>query len=128
MKPFEEILRGDAFQNHTCVQCGTHGALFATPHMFSACPHCLARRIRTLKQTGSNLPEWLLYLEGAAEREVQRQTEAEQKALSVSFDDFYKCGSCGKFIMAKDARYRIDPATRSSPPYCLDCYAAGRTE
>jgi hypothetical protein len=126
--PFEALLTGYVFQNNTCVHCGCHAALFATPRMFSACPRCLAERIRALKVVRDDLPDWALYLEGAGAGEVRRQTDAEQKALSVTFDDLYQCGACGKFILEREARYSMNPGTASSPPYCVDCYTAGHTE
>src|SRR5512143_3686835 len=100
MDPFQALLVGYVFQNNSCVECGTHAALFATPRMFSACPHCLARRIHALMSTRNDLPDWVLYLKGAAEGETRRQAKAEQDALSVSFDDFNKCGACGRLILA----------------------------
>lgn len=126
MESFEGLLTGYVFLNHCCVECGARGALFATPRMFSACPKCLAERIRRLRRSTSHLPDWVLYLGGAAEREVAHQAERERKALSVNLDDFYKCAACGKLIQARDARYRIDPVTNSSPPYCIECHATGR--
>lgn len=114
MEPFDGLLAGYVFQNNTCVECGTHGAAFATPCMFSACPQCLAGRIRALKATRSDLPQWVLYLEGAAEREVRRQAEAERRAFTVTFDDLNKCVTCGRLFRDREGRYR-----------CSDCYGAG---
>lgn len=110
------------FMNHDCVKCGTHGALFATPRTFVACPQCLPGRITALRLSGADLPDWLLYLEKAAGREVRAQAKRAEAALSVSFDDLYRCATCSKMIPAKDARYYIDPETHSSPPYCVACY------
>ena len=78
MGPYDEVLEADEFVNHLCVKCGAHGALFATPRMFSACPRCLSERIRRLREAGATLPEWLLYLEKAGAREAVRQRKAEE--------------------------------------------------
>jgi hypothetical protein len=120
--PFEDVLEGDAFLSHACLRCGTHGALFATPRMFSACPKCLAERIRSLRRLGGELPIWIHYLEGSAQAEFLRQAKSDETALTVSFGEFLRCASCGSLIQEKEARYYIEPETHSSPPYCLECY------
>lgn len=117
-----EILEADKFLNHACVKCGTHGALFATPRMFSACPKCLAERIRELRESGATLPAWAYYLEGAADDEALRQANAEDTSLSMSFDDFYHCAKCGKLILGKEAKYYSPPGSNSSAPHCVECY------
>jgi hypothetical protein len=86
---YEHILESDEFVNHWCVKCGIHGALFATPRMFEACPKCLNERIRTLRESGATLPDWLLYLEDATARSLRSQERAEAAALSISLDDLF---------------------------------------
>jgi hypothetical protein len=122
MQRFDDILECDTLVDNMCLECGTHGALFATPRMFSACPRCLADRIRRLREMEVDLPEWLLYLEKAGEREAVRQHKAEEAKLSVSFDDFYHCARCDRLIQAQDARYYLPPGATSSPAYCVGCY------
>jgi hypothetical protein len=117
-----EILEVDEFLDHACVKCGTHGALFATPRMFSACPKCLAARIRELRESGAGLPAWAYYLEGAANDEALRQARAEDESFSMSFDDFYHCARCDKLILCKEARYYFPPGANSSSPHCVECY------
>ena len=121
-----ELLSGDCFADRWCVECGTHGALFATPHLFSACPQCLLGRIHRLQAKRSDLPDWVAYLEQSAAGETRRQAHAEHDTLSVAFDDFYRCGACGTLVLARDARYRLDVSP--SPPYCRVCHAMGRIE
>ncbi|OLE11690.1 MAG: hypothetical protein AUG89_09260 [Acidobacteria bacterium 13_1_20CM_4_56_7] len=124
--PFNDILEGDHFLNHTCLRCGAHGALFATPRMFSACPKCLAERIRRLRELGGELPIWIHYLEGSAEATARRQAKSDETALTVSLGGFLRCSSCDALIREKDARYYFAPGTHSSPPYCLECYERKR--
>jgi len=122
VEPYSRILEGDVFANHLCTRCGTGGALFATPRMFTACPKCLAERIRDLRKVSGVLPAWVHYLEGAADEEVARQARAEDAALTASFDDFYRCGRCDTLVPAAEARYYVPPNGNSSPPYCIECY------
>jgi hypothetical protein len=35
----------------------------------------------------------------------------------------YRCAACGMTIRERDARYIIDEHHRTSPPYCVPCYA-----
>lgn len=128
MALFDDVLECDEFINHWCVKCGTHGALFATPLMFGACPKCLHERIRALRVSGAALPDWLVYLEGATARSLRDAERREAAELSVSLDDLYRCARCDKVIHQKDARYHIDPRTHSSPPYCLTCYGVLKAE
>ena len=122
----EELLGGDRFVEHWCVACGARGALFATPRVFAACPECLLRRIHRLQATRFDLPAWVAHLEMSATCETRRQERAERDSLTVSFDDFYRCGGCGTLVPAREARYRLDASP--SPPYCCACHSLGRYE
>jgi hypothetical protein len=116
-----EVLEADVFVNHTCARCGTHGALFATPRMFSACPKCLVERIRGLRAGGRELPVWLYYLEGAASGTVAGEGTRADAALSVSFDDFYRCVRCGAALPERALRY-LPTGPNVMSPHCTSCY------
>ena len=119
--PVEQILHRDTFVHDLCLKCGSHGALFATPYMFAACPGCLAERLRNLRVIGQGLPDWVEYLQGAAEREVQRQLKAEKAELSVSFDDFYRCSGCSRLLHEKEACYHRKLDKNYMVPFCKVC-------
>ena len=122
MTKFEQFLECDEFMNHMCVKCGAKAALFATPRMFGACPNCLSRRMRELREREVSVPDWVPYLEKAGEREASRQAKVEESELSVSFDDFYRCSRCKKLIQKAEARYPQLPGQSYSSPHCLECY------
>jgi hypothetical protein len=124
----DAILERDTFINHWCVRCGCHGILIATPRYFTACPECLASRMKEVRESGVDLPDWFLYVERVAQRNVASQARALLASPTVRFDDFYKCGGCGCLVQQDEARYHVDTGTNSGPPYCLVCYAerAGR--
>jgi hypothetical protein len=116
-----EVLEADVFVNHSCARCGTHGALFATPRMFSACPKCLVERIRGLRALGRELPVWLYYLEGAASGTVAAEGKRGDAALSVSFDDFSRCVRCGAVVPERALRY-LPTGPNVMSPHCTSCY------
>jgi HEAT repeat protein len=116
-----EVLEADVFVDNACVRCGTHGALFATPRMFSACPKCLAERIRNLRALGRDLPAWLYYLEGAASGEVDAQDRRADAAFTVSFDDFTRCVRCGAVVSEQKVRY-LPTGPNAMSPHCTSCY------
>jgi hypothetical protein len=125
--PPESIIDADEFVNHACSRCGNPGLLFATPRMFSACPKCLVDRIRKWRKQESEVPAWADYLEGAAGASVQGLARKEDDALGAAFEEFYRCGNCGKLVVQSRARYHFAPGAASSPPYCPDCYELKRT-
>jgi hypothetical protein len=125
-RSWAEVLEVDVFVDHACARCGTHGALFATPRMFSACPKCLAERIRELRSLGRELPPWLYYLEGAASGEADAQDRRADAALTVSFDDFMRCVRCGAVVPERQVRY-LPTGPNVMSPHCAACYELVRT-
>jgi hypothetical protein len=123
MIDFDALLEQDAFLNSWCVRCGYNGILYATPRWFTACPKCLAERMRAVRETGVELPGWFLYVERIAVQYTQKQARESLASPTVSFDDLCSCGGCGRLILVNGARYHFEPDTRSSPPYCPACYA-----
>ena len=124
MIDFDALLERDTFIDNLCVRCGSHGILIATPRYFGACPQCLAGRMKEIRESGVDLPDWFLYVEQVARREAERQDRELLAGATVDFDDIYRCGGCGRLIQQDQARYWVDPVTHSSPPYCSGCYAA----
>lgn len=61
----------------------------------------------------------MLYEE--ANREAARLRRRSERALTVDWDDVYKCARCGRPVRSEDARYYHAPGERTSPPYCEPC-------
>lgn len=117
MDSFDEILGGDLFIEHICVECGFKGDLFPLPYKFYACPKCLSSRIRDLRQIEYEVPDWIIFLEKDTECRISKQVRAREGLI-----DFYECAICKKAIMPDNARYFLPPGVHESPPYCIECY------
>lgn len=116
MDSFEEIFEGDRFIEHVCIACGYKGDYFPLPHTFYACPKCLNRRVKALRQIEYQVPDWIIFLEKDSEFRISKQDRIREGHI-----DFFECAICKKAIMPDNARYFLPPGVHESPPYCIDC-------
>jgi hypothetical protein len=119
---FDGLLEQDTFLGNWCARCGYHGILYATPRWFSACPRCLEERMRKLRETGVDLPNWFVYVENVARRHVDIQERQLMVSPTVHFDDFCHCAGCGRLLQQCDARYPREPGGYGSSPHCGPCF------
>jgi uncharacterized protein (DUF2225 family) len=117
MDSFDEILGGDLFIEHICVECGFNGDFFPLPYKFYACPKCLYGRIRDIRQIEYQVPDWIIFLEKDSEFRISEQVKARE-----GYIDFCECAICKKAIMPDNARYFFPLGVHESPPYCIECY------
>jgi hypothetical protein len=129
---FGTSLFADTFVTRLCTACSSHAALFVVPgehfglgpgtvKFLGLCPSCVAKRIAEYRTRAGVVPDWLSILEREARREIAAQGDREKRMLEVSWDDLNRCHGCGRFIHARDTRYRSVPIG-PSPSYCVKCY------
>jgi rubrerythrin len=129
MTDFDALIDRDVFIEEWCARCGYTGILYATPRYHFACPRCLEERMRLVRETGVELPEWFLHVEKVARAHASHQAREALEGPTVRLDDLYKCAVCGTLIRLNEIMVHTDPETHSSPIYCSTCHAdvaAGR--
>lgn len=113
---------GDTFFHRMCRRCGTRRSHICWQGgTVPLCPPCTVERIERLAGAGTALHPTVLWLYFDAKTVIRQAAKAERAALSVRFNDLYRCWRCRGVIREKDVQYWRPPATGELYPHCAPC-------